>query len=54
MIDANIARRNMSNGARSMATALVLQADGRRQKTERGMQWVGWSRTSQDLGKSPG
>ena len=30
VIDANVTRRNMSTGARAMATALVLQADGRR------------------------
>jgi ParB-like nuclease domain len=30
VIDANVARRNMSTGARVMATALVLAADGRR------------------------
>lgn len=30
VIDANIARRNMSTGARAMATALVLVEDGRR------------------------
>lgn len=30
VIDANITRRNMSTGARAMATALVLAADGRR------------------------
>jgi hypothetical protein len=30
VIDSNVARRNMSTGARAMATALVLEADGRR------------------------
>lgn len=30
VIDSNITRRNMSTGARAMATALVLAADGRR------------------------
>jgi hypothetical protein len=30
VIDANITRRNMSTGARAMATALVLDADGQR------------------------
>lgn len=31
VIDCNVTRRNMSTGARAMATALVLQADGRRE-----------------------
>lgn len=48
IIDANITRRNMSTGARAMATALVLQADGRRDNGR----WIGWPRTSQDSVKS--
>lgn len=50
VIDANSSRRHMSTGARAMATALVLVADGRRSNGR----WVGWSRTSQDSGKSSG
>ena len=50
VIDCNSSRRHMSTGARAMATALVLVADGRR----RDGRWVGWSRTSQSIGKSSG
>lgn len=50
VIDCNSSRRHMSTGARAMSTALVLAADGRRENGR----WVGWSRTSQDSGKSSG
>jgi hypothetical protein len=42
VIDANITRRNMSTGARAMATALVLLADGRREGGR-------WKRGSVDI-----
>ena len=48
--DANAGRRHMSAGARAMARALMLVSAGRRE----GGRWVGWSRTSQDSGKSSG
>lgn len=50
VIACNVTRRNMSTGARAMSTALVLEADGRRENGR----WIGWSRTSQDSGKSAG
>ena len=40
--------RNVSTGARAMATALVLQADGRRENGR----WTGWSNTFQNSVKS--
>lgn len=43
VIDCNVARRNMSTGARAMSTALVLAADGRRDNGR-------WKRGSVDLG----
>jgi hypothetical protein len=45
VIDANITRRNMSTGARAMATALVLQAAGRRENGR-------WKRGSVDISES--
>lgn len=40
VIDCNVTRRNMSTGARAMATALVLEADNRRIETKSGgHQW---------------
>jgi ParB-like chromosome segregation protein Spo0J len=45
VIDANITRRNMSTGARAMATALVLLADGRREGGR-------WKRGSLDIRES--
>ncbi|MDH6245170.1 hypothetical protein [Mycobacterium sp. OTB74] len=50
VIGANVARRNMSTGQRAMCTALVLEADGRRENGR-------WTRKSkggitQDLGLS--
>jgi hypothetical protein len=39
VIGCNVTRRNMSTGARAMATALVLQADGRRIQNKSGYQW---------------
>jgi ParB-like chromosome segregation protein Spo0J len=52
VIDANSTRRNMSTGARAMATALVLKEAGRRVAGR----WVGWSRsrTLEDSPKLPG
>lgn len=44
VIDCNVTRRNMSTGARAMATALVLQADGRRLDNGR------WKRGSVQVG----
>lgn len=46
VIDCNVTRRNMSTGARAMATALVLDADGRR---ENGRFAYGSLRDSEDL-----
>lgn len=46
VIACNVARRNMSTGARAMSTALVLDADGRRGDGR-------WRRGSVDIGKSP-
>ena len=45
VIASNVARRNMSTGARAMSTALVLDADGRRENGR-------WKRGSLDNGKS--
>ncbi|MDU6694292.1 MAG: ParB N-terminal domain-containing protein [Enterococcus faecalis] len=45
VLDANITRRNMSTGQRAMATALVLEADGRRTNGR-------WKRGSIDIGTS--
>jgi hypothetical protein len=45
VIDANITRRNMSTGQRAMATALVLEADGRRENNR-------WKRGSVGIAKS--
>ena len=45
VIACNVARRNMSTGARAMSTALVLAADGRRENGR-------WKRGSLDNGKS--
>lgn len=42
VIDCNVTRRNMSTGARAMATALVLDADGRRDNGR-------WARGSVDI-----
>ena len=36
VIDSNVTRRNMSTGARAMATALVLVADGKRSTNDKG------------------
>lgn len=44
VLDANITRRNMTIGQRAMATALVLEADGRRTNGR-------WKRGSVDIGK---
>lgn len=46
VIDCNVTRRNMSTGARAMATALVLAEDGRRNNGR-------WKRGSVDIGESP-
>jgi len=46
VIDCNSSRRHMSTGARAMATALVLAADGRRNDGR-------WKRGSVDIGESP-
>ena len=45
VIASNVARRNMSTGARAMSTALVLAADGRRENGR-------WKRGSVDIGES--
>ena len=45
VLDANITRRNMTTGQRAMATALVLEADGRRANGR-------WKRGSIDIGTS--
>ena len=45
VLDANITRRNMTTGQRAMATALVLEADGRRANGR-------WKRGSIDIGGS--
>ena len=45
VLDSNITRRNMSTGQRAMATALVLEADGRRANGR-------WKRGSIDIGGS--
>ena len=45
VIASNVARRNMSTGARAMSTALVLDADGRRENGR-------WKRGSVDIGES--
>lgn len=45
VIDCNVTRRNMSTGARAMATALVLADDGRRENGR-------WMRGSVDIGTS--
>ena len=45
VIDSNVTRRNMSAGARAMATALVLEADGKRKDGR-------WQRGSVDIGSS--
>ena len=45
VLDANITRRNMTTGQRAMATALVLEADGRRTNGR-------WKRGSIDIGTS--
>lgn len=45
VIDCNVTRRNMSTGARAMATALVLVDDGRRENGR-------WRRGSVDIGTS--
>jgi len=45
VIASNVTRRNMSTGARAMATALVLEADGRRQEGR-------WERNSVYNGRS--
>jgi hypothetical protein len=45
VIDCNVTRRNMSTGARAMATALVLAADGRRENGR-------WKRGSVDVGNT--
>lgn len=45
VIDCNVTRRNMSTGARAMATALVLAEDGRRNDGR-------WKRGSVDIGGS--
>ena len=45
VIDCNVTRRNMSTGARAMATALVLAADGRRENGR-------WLRGSVDIATS--
>ena len=44
VIGCNVTRRNMTTGARAMATALVLQADGRRKKNDKGEGY--WARGS--------
>jgi hypothetical protein len=44
VIASNVTRRNMSTGARAMATALVLEADGRRKKNDNGEGY--WARGS--------
>lgn len=46
VIDCNVTRRNMSTGARAMSTAMVLDADGRRENGR-------WRRGSVDIGESP-
>lgn len=48
VIDCNVTRRNMSTGARAMATAQVLQADGRRENGR----WLYGHLNSNDLGNS--
>ena len=48
VIDCNTSRRHMTTGARAMATALVLAADGRR----RNGRWQYGHLDSKDLGKS--
>lgn len=45
VLDSNITRRNMTTGQRAMATALVLEADGRRANGR-------WKRGSIDIGGS--
>lgn len=45
VIDSNVARRNMTTGARAMSTALVLAADGRREGGR-------WRRGSVQVGNS--
>lgn len=48
VIDCNVTRRNMSTGARAMATALVLAEDGRRENGR----WQYGAIDSNDLGNS--
>ena len=48
VIDANITRRNMSTGQRAMATALVLEADGRRENNR----WKRGSVLGEDISES--
>lgn len=48
VIDCNVTRRNMSTGARAMATALVLADDGRRENGR----WAYGHLNSNDLGNS--
>ena len=48
VLAANVTRRHMTTGARAMATALVLQAAGRRQ----GGRWAYGELNSKDLGNS--
>lgn len=48
VLDSNITRRNMTTGQRAMATALVLEADGRRENGR----WTYGSVTLTKIGKS--
>jgi len=50
VIDCNSARRHMTSGACVMAECSVMAEDGRRADGR----WVGWSRSSQSVGKSSG